>query len=350
MFVNLRAYVGGALVYEANPYDTAVGTLKGLPPAYSPASPALADHEEHIDELVYEVHPKSDLTQEDETFHFALATGRTKDNRIPPRGFRVADAVPRQAEPVWHGVSDTNYFTTAEYAGGYDEVALQLPPGAERIEFQLYYQGTSREYVTFLRDEINGTAGTLTSPTPSGEPQAYIAQTDPFFAKLKAWGTTIWELWWNNRNVPGAAPVPMADMDLQLDTSDTDGDGIPAFWEVLYFGGATNAVAGIDSDGDGSPDDDEYVAMTDPWNSNSVLRVHALNVVSGVGGEVVQTAFTSHLARAYGLQTTDVLGDASNWTNAVAVRRGREAEDWFVHTNVAPARLSGMYRLTVRLP
>ena len=39
----------------------------------------------------------------------------------------------------------------------------------------LYYQTASREYIQFLRDQINGTGNlTLSSPTPSGEPNAYI--------------------------------------------------------------------------------------------------------------------------------------------------------------------------------
>ena len=51
----------------------------------------------------------------------------------------------------------------------------------------------------------NGTAGKITLPQA-----AYIAQSDPFFAKLKAWGDTIWQLWDHNRDVPGAAPILMA--------------------------------------------------------------------------------------------------------------------------------------------
>jgi hypothetical protein len=89
-------------------------------------------------------------------------------------------------------------------------------PGAARVDVTLYYQGTSREFVEFLRDEINGTGGTLTSPTPSGEAVAYIAQSDPFFSKVKAWGNTIWELWRHNHGlddngteVPGVVPVAM---------------------------------------------------------------------------------------------------------------------------------------------
>jgi hypothetical protein len=208
MFVNVQAYAGGSLIYEVNPYDASVGTLKGLP--HSPSSPALGGDEAYVDELVYEMHPSSSLTGEEETFHFALATGRYKDNRIPPKGFDIAGAAERLSVPAMGGVEDANYFTSAEYAGGYDDVSLTIASGADYVEVNLYYQTTSREYIEFLRDEINGTGNlTLSSPTPSGEADAYVVQSDPFFSQLKAWGNTIWGLWTHNMNVDGAAPFLM---------------------------------------------------------------------------------------------------------------------------------------------
>jgi hypothetical protein len=207
MFVNVKAYSGGTLIYEVNPYDTTVGTLKGLSSAYSPSSPALGAKEKHIDELVYETHPSSSLTGESETFHFALATERYKDNRIPPKGFRINEAADRWSISRWHGDPAPDYFTSEEYAGGYDEVDLTeygvLIVGADAIEINLYYQTTSREYIEFLRDEINGT-GRLTLPA-----SAYVIQTDDFYTQLRAWGDTIWQLWQHNMNLPGAAPYLM---------------------------------------------------------------------------------------------------------------------------------------------
>ncbi len=225
MFVNIKAYAGGSLIYEVNPYDPDAGTLKGLGYPYQPdpngvllPPDPLVFGEVYVDELVYEMHPESDLTGETESFHFALATGRHKDNRIPPKGFNIGGAAERLSVPVYYvGGVDVGaaYFTAAEYTGGYDDVDLAdygiSIPGANSVEVNLYYQTTSREYIEFLRDEINGTGNlTLSSPTPSGEPQAYIVQSDPFFAQLKAWGDTIWQLWTHNMNVPGAAPFLMA--------------------------------------------------------------------------------------------------------------------------------------------
>ncbi len=226
LFVNIRAYAGESLLWEVNPYDDGAGTLRGLPPDYSPNSPPLAAHEFYVDPLVYEMHPGDSLAGEEKTFHFVLATSRFKDNRIPPQGFRIAEAPDRLVEPAWGGAPDPDYFTAEEYAGGYDAVVLTdygvTLPGADRLEIALYYQTTSREYVEFLRDEINGTGNlTLPSPTPSGEPEAYIVQSDPFFAQLRPWGDTIWQLWEHNQGLPGAAPVEMTAASWRL-VDDTD--------------------------------------------------------------------------------------------------------------------------------
>jgi hypothetical protein len=231
MFVNIKVYMNDGKMYQVNPYDADAGTLKGLDYPYQPDPNGVldppqdlnADNEAYEDELVYEMKPSSTLTGEKKTFHFALADGRYKDNRIPPKGFGVDingnDASKRLCVPVMGGVENSDYFTPDEYAGGYDRVDLDLnsiffdliPDSVSGIEVNLYYQTTSREYIEFLRDEINGAEEnlTLSSPTPSGEAKAYIAQTDSFFAQLRAWGDTIWNLWTHNMDVEGAAPFLM---------------------------------------------------------------------------------------------------------------------------------------------
>jgi hypothetical protein len=230
MFVNIKAYAGNTLIYEVNSYDGGAGTLKGLTFAYdattlrAPCGPGIGSDpttgvcdvvlgypEVPADELVYEMKPTVDLNPagidyvEEKSFHFALATGRHKDNRIPPKGFNIDAAGERLSVPVWHGAEDANYFTADEYAGGYDDVSLTIASGADYVEVNLYYQTTSREYIEFLRNEIKGTEGSRTLPDP-----AYIVQTDPFFDQLRAWGDTIWDLWMHNMNVDGATPFLMA--------------------------------------------------------------------------------------------------------------------------------------------
>ena len=169
--------------------------------------------------------PTSSLTGEDKTFHFALATGRYKDNRIPPKGFRIAEAAARLSVPVKGGIEDENLYTAAEYAGGYDDVSVTIPPGATFVEVGLYYQTTSREYIEFLRDEINGTGNLTLTGQGAGGDQPYLIQTDQsgFFDQLKAWGDTIWQLWTHNMNVTTAAPFQMA-----IATVGTSGGGCNA--------------------------------------------------------------------------------------------------------------------------
>jgi hypothetical protein len=351
MFLNIKAYANNKLIYEINPYDYTIGTLKGLDESYSQNSPALSSGEEYEDELVYEVHQSSSLLGVNETFHMALATERYKDNRILPRGFRVADAAERLCEPVWHGISDTNYhsgnnyYTEAEYAGGYDEINIELPAGTERIEAGLYYQTTSREFIEFLRDEINGTGGTLSGTGAGGDP-AYIAQTNDFFSGLAAWGDTIWQLWDHNKDIPGAAPVLMTNTLVQLDVSDTDGDGIPAYWESLYFGGTTNAIPTLDFDKDGLNNLEEYIAYTIPTDSNSVFRFSAEFAATGTTVEVT-AEFDSLRSRIYALEETTNLTESGSWINVSGNVPGIDDQMDLVRTNQAD---TAVYRVKAKLP
>lgn len=206
MWLNVKFYdSGGAVLNEVNPYAPLEVTTnaQGSRQYLSGGTLHVTD-----DNLVYEaVMSSTDLTGEAKTFHFVLATERKKDNRIPPKGFDIANASARLAQPRWDSANALDYFTAAEYKGGYDEVVIAKPAGATSWTATLYYQTTSKEYIEFLRDEINGSKPTLSSPTPQGDLTAYVAQTDPFFASLKDWGRAIWDLWLHNG---GSAPVAMA--------------------------------------------------------------------------------------------------------------------------------------------
>lgn len=78
------------------------------------------------------------------SFHFALNNHIFKDNRIPPRGFTNAAFEDNGAHIVG-----------AVYADGqnWDQTLYSIPAGASRVEVNLNYQSTSKEFVEFLRDE-----------------------------------------------------------------------------------------------------------------------------------------------------------------------------------------------------
>ncbi|QQL46327.1 multiheme c-type cytochrome [Sulfuriroseicoccus oceanibius] len=204
MWVNVRFYdAANEVIGELNAYEPLVVSrdAEGVP-SYVSGGVLQRDR----DDLVFEAKMQSDLTGETASFHMVLATDRYKDNRIPPKGFNSDAASARLAQPRKGGEDALDYFSEVEYAGGYHDVYFDKPAGTVTWDARLYYQTTSLEYVRFLRDEINGTASTLVSPSPSGEPAAYIVASDPFFTTLKDWGNAIWELWLHNQ---GSPPVEM---------------------------------------------------------------------------------------------------------------------------------------------
>ncbi len=204
MWLNIRFYDSTAtLLDEINPYEPLVISRDiDLNPSYVSGGILQRDR----DDLVFEAKMQSDVTGEANSFHMVLATDRYKDNRIPPKGFNIAAAPTRLAHPRKSGADALDYFSPSEYLGGYHDVHFDQPAGTAYWEAELYYQTTSYEYIHFLRDEINGSASSLSSPTPSGETSAYIAQSDSYFSTLRDWGDAIWELWLHNG---GAAPIEM---------------------------------------------------------------------------------------------------------------------------------------------
>jgi mono/diheme cytochrome c family protein len=200
MFMTLTFYDSeGAVISEINPYAPLKTEKDGDGNDVYVSGGELTKTDE---KLVWECEMSSSLTEEEKSFHMALSDDRKKDNRIPPKGFDTEGMYDRLVQPRWDGEDAPDYFTEAEYAGGYDEVTITKPAGTTQWYATLNYQTTSKEYIEFLRDEINGDASTL-------DQEAYIAQTDPFFDTLKGWGDAIWDLWLHNN---GAEPVLMEEL------------------------------------------------------------------------------------------------------------------------------------------
>jgi hypothetical protein len=226
-FLNVKFFdKDGNLIGEINPYESLTTSFDGGGnEVYVSGGILTKTHEE----LVWEALLSSSLTEEEKSFHFALSTERYKDNRIPPKGFDTTGMNARNVQPRWNGVDAPDYFTTEEYAGGYDQVTIDLPSGTASWNATLYYQTTSKEYIEFLRDQINGDATTLSSPTHSGETLAYIIQDDPFFSNLKGWGDAIWDLWLHN---DGNEPIQMTSLGGSVQIDDEEE---PSFMEEYWW-------------------------------------------------------------------------------------------------------------------
>ncbi len=96
-----------------------------------------------------------------------------------------------------------------------------------------------------------------------------------------------------------------------LPADDSNGNGIPDWWEDYYFGGATGAVATADGDRDGMNNFQEYVAGTNPRDGTSRLAITQFHLATNgwlvgfqsVSGIVYRAEFAPLLANTNTWQT-----------------------------------------------
>jgi Tol biopolymer transport system component len=98
--------------------------------------------------------------------------------------------------------------------------------------------------------------------------------------------------------------------------ADSDGDGIPDWWMIQYFGHITGqafdqSLAQDDPNGTGMTTLQDYIAGTNPTNPDSVFQAQVVAPVSP-GGSVTLT-WSAVAGRTYSVQYKDSLDDAE-WT------------------------------------
>ncbi len=107
----------------------------------------------------------------------------------------------------------------------------------------------------------------------------------------------------NNNPGVASAQIPVTVV------ADTDGDGLPDYWETAYgLDPASNADRNLDTDGDGVSNYAEYIAGTDPASASSYLRVE----LSTVPGSAT-VSFNAISNKTYTVRYTDALG-SGEWS------------------------------------
>jgi len=96
---------------------------------------------------------------------------------------------------------------------------------------------------------------------------------------------------------------------------DADHDGIPDDWESAWGLNSNNPLdAGLDYDGDGMTNLQEYIAGTDPWDSDSYLKVDQINATGTL-------QFTARAGRTYTILFQDGL-NTGPWTRLSNIPAG----------------------------
>jgi hypothetical protein len=165
-------------------------------------------------------------------------------------------------------------------SGGYSyrlQIPVEkVPAGFTLSAASIAATGTSTSYSrSFVTHPLSGTAATIVSPA------------------MPAGGTFTFA-----ENQRGK--VERVDFELKTAFRDSDGDGIPDWWEILYgFDPFDPTDASLDTDGDGKTNRDEYLAGTNPKDPagptptttpSQLLNLSTRNEV-GTGDNVVIVGF-----------------------------------------------------------
>ena len=129
---------------------------------------------------------------------------------------------------------------------------------------------------------------------------------------------------------------------------DSDGDGLPDFWEARFPSCLNPFVPdplNEDCDGDGFTNLQEYLANTDPTKPDSFLRVDTMTVSNLGAGNRVQVSFLAADGRQYGL---DRSVDLNHWLRIVTVVPDAAGRVTLVDLN-APGG-SAHYRIAAEFP
>ncbi len=124
---------------------------------------------------------------------------------------------------------------------------------------------------------------------------------------------------------------------------DQDGNGLPDWWEQLYFG-HTGVDPNADPDGDGMSNWQEYAADTDPLNPDSSLRLTGLQVAPNG----VRLSWSGGIEARQYLERSSSPADPNSWVDILTNEPPTAASASFI--DLATTNNTYFYRLRVERP
>ena len=95
--------------------------------------------------------------------------------------------------------------------------------------------------------------------------------------------------------------------------ADTDGDGIPDAWELMYAGNLSKLTATGDADGDGATDLEEYLADTNPLDPTDSLEIVGMTLSADHSQATV--SWKSKPTRLYQIERRPDLSPNAAWVD-----------------------------------
>ena len=233
-------------------------------------------------------------------------------------------------------------------------VAQNLTPGGGTHTFSVWMKRESNFLLTSADLVVEWYDASFTNKVQADSVSSCAVPADNTWHQYQVTGTcestNLFEVrlsllarYQQNTNNVGNRAMVMDDALFYRGATDTDQDGLPDEWESTYFTNSLLAQPGLDADGDGANNYQEYLADTCPTNVGSCFDA-ALDSGVGAGNDI---AFYGSANRVYTLLFTTNLFPVPAWRTVQTGIRGQGGETHIQHSTGAGI---GYYRLKVDLP